>query len=141
MGVHTTAVIPAEETTFSVLRSLGHVWDVIDAITTTSTVEGKVTEYDVEETSTVLIECFFTAMQSNASNAYGGTLLGLFRRATGGNVVQVKTSIENTKADSGFSPNIYFTPDTINNRVIINIKGLAATNIVWSFVVRYMKLA
>lgn len=72
------------------------------------------------------------------TGSIGGTLMGLFRRQSSGDIIQVG-SIESVikKSATLATTDILFTLDNSGYNIKLQVQGKAATNMVWSMKVNY----
>lgn len=103
---------------------------IIDTVQTTDATPTSIATVDVAESSAVTITGRLIALSADATKSLGCDFFGVFRRGTGGNVVEIGSQVIDT--NSNFSTaNFTLVPDTGTQEVKLTCTGEGGTTINW----------
>ncbi|NDJ59938.1 MAG: hypothetical protein GYB67_02370 [Chloroflexi bacterium] len=102
------------------------------AITTTDATTTTLASVPVAEESALTLRAVIAGRRDDTGEAIGGEALGVFRRASGGNVAAVGSPTVVIKTDSGGAPTFTLAADTTTQAARLRVTGLAATTIHWA---------
>lgn len=86
---------------------------------------------DIAEGEVIWVRAIVTGRIADLSAAIGGTVEGVFRRATGGNVTLVGSLTSTQQEDSAASPAFTLVADTSNQQVDVQVTGVASETWNW----------
>ena len=103
---------------------------IIDTVQTTDATPTAIDTVDVPESSAVTIEGRLIALSADATDSLGCDFFGVFRRGTGGNVVEIGSQVIDTNSNFA-TASFSLVADVGNQEVTLTCTGEAATTINW----------
>ena len=105
----------------------------IQSVLTTDATPTELYSWPLDECDSIAVSGFVKAVSTDTSDMYFANFTAAARRETGEDVTVVGTPIVNWDSDFSSDPSITFVADTSEQKLVLEVTGLSAENITWTY--------